>query len=256
MLGFYTNMQNNILNNTNISFKSNIRFIPYKNYRELADAPKIEVVREMWHMGHVKEVVNRGATEGIQYCLAGIMNNIKEKRDFIFHWWPDLLYNSKGKKFEHLIEIGKTLKNLAQKEKLKGLVIGGTSKMCDFDKSQYSLKLLNYLKKSIKMSDKKDFTIFFSQNSKNADFIFPETAFVYKKNNDTYYVNCRDVDDSKEGLFDLLNKNEIRDHFGLIHIAGGDKIFLGLDSQEQIPNEFWNKNRFAKDAKKRGCKDA
>ena len=91
----------------------------------------------------------------------------------------------------------------------------------------------------IKVQDK--FTVFFAQNLNPEDWRPPESSFTYSKPNDTYYVNCKRCDKFRYDTSDLLDKNEIRNYFDFIHIAGEDKVFIGLDSQEQISNAFWNK---------------
>lgn len=236
------NMKDNRI--SNISFKSNIRFISAKEYETMAKSARTTLVSEMWNLSHVRNIDNKITTKRIKYCVAGTLND--NRKSVIFHLYPDLLYNSKGKKFKNLTEFAEMLRAMSKENSLKGLVIGGVSKPCDFDKGQYSLKLLNYLKKALNKSDRKNFSIFFAQNSRNPDSIeLPQSAFYYIKSNDTYYVNCQEVD-KNDKLFELLDKDSIRNHFDLIQIADKDKVYVGLRSNDEIPATFWNKNSFAK----------
>lgn len=250
MFIFYTNMQNNI--NSSISFKSNIRFIPYREYDRLSKLPRIGIVKEMSDINSVHQIKDYGATKDIKYCIAGVLKNLTEKKDFLFHWYPTKMYNDFGfgSPKDNLINIKTKLKELVKHNQLKGFLIGGFSKNCDNknnhyflgEKSELSDKLLKFLQRPFSFKNRKKFTMFFGQNSESN--WLPESHFVYSKPNDTYYVNSKCFMDYGSG--DLLDKDKIRKHFDLIHIADDDKVFIGLDSQEAIPNKFWNKNKFWK----------
>lgn len=251
MLVFYTNMQNKI---QNVSFKSNIRFIPYKEYERLVLEHNILQVKEMEKLEDVYEIISYGATKATNYCLAGVLKNSTEKRDFLFHWYPTKLYNDFGfgTRKDNLIKIGEQLKKLVKTNSLKGFVMGGLAKSCDSsnnhyylgERSELSVKLLNFFKKIFTLPERKKFTMFFAQKSE--DGWMPESVFVYSKQNDTYYVNSKFYRDYGGG--DLLDKDKIRNHFKYIQVADGDKVFIGLDSEDAIPNKFWNKNEFKKAA--------
>lgn len=238
-------MKNN--NVTNISFKSNIRFIPYKEYEKLSTIPKTDIVKEMWDIDSVCQIKDYGATKDVKYCLAGVLKNLTTKKDFLFHWYPTKLYESFGfgAPKDNLIKINTKLKEVIKHNQLKGFIIGGFSKNCDNkhnhyylgEKSELSKKLLKFLQRPFKLKNRKNFTIFSGQNPE--DKWLPESAFVYSKQNDTYYVNSKCYMDYGSG--DLLDKDKIRKHFDLIHVADDDKVFIGLDSQEAIPKEFWKK---------------
>lgn len=247
-------MQNNISNNSNISFKSNIRFVPSKEYKELLTNLGAKFVGEMWNINSVSEIKSCCYTDHINQCIAGVLkipNGISNVKQLIFHWFPDRLYENTVQNKDNLIQIGKKLEEFSKVGKLKGFIIGGTSRKCHVQslyENKLSIKLFNFLKKPFKLRKKDNFTIFFSQKTKKREFInFAESDFIYSKKNDTYYVNCSEFLGSKEPRWeDILEKNDIRNHFDFIHVADDDKVFIGSDSQEQIPNEFWNKNEFAK----------
>lgn len=249
MFGFNINMKNNAV--SNISFKSNIRFIPSNTYEDLVKSTRAHVSTEMSKVSELYEISSYGSTKGIKYCLAGVMNNLTQKKKLLFHWYPTKMYEDYGfgQKRSNLLDIETQLKKMT-KEKIRGFLIGGLSKSCDNEKlrnylgpkSELSFKLLNCFKKILKPSQKRKLTVFFSQNPKN-NWV-PESAFMYSKANDTYYVRCKHGSD----YFwkDLLTKEDIKNNFDYIKIADRDRVFIGLDSEEAIPNKFWNKNKFAR----------
>lgn len=103
---------------------------------------------------------------------------------------------------------------------------------------------MNYFKKILNSEERKRFTIFFGQNASELDGYNPKSAFLYSKHDDTYYVNCQKFDKSKYADIDILDKTDIKSHFDLINIAEQDKVFIGLESKEEIPKSFWQRNRF------------
>lgn len=239
---------------SNISFKSNIRFIDTINYKKIVKELNAPKVIEMWNIDSVRQIKSCSETDHINQCIAGVLQ-IPQKanrvQSLIFHWCPDRLYENLPQNKDNLIQIGKKLEEFSKVRKLKGFIIGGTSRKCHVQscyENKLSVKLFNFLKKSFKLGKKNNFTIFFSQKTKKREFInFSESAFIYSKKNDTYYVNCSEFFGSKKtGWENILKKNDIRNHFDYIHVADDDKVFIGLESEEEIPNEFWNKNEFEK----------
>lgn len=245
-------MQNNISNNTNISFKSNIRFISNREYKNLLNRIPGVYAREMSDLKYAELIKDNGLTDGIKFCVAGVLNNLTKGEDFIFHWFPNCMFRGifNQYKLPNLIEITDKLKEVKKSDELKGFLIGGLSKSIKKDKNKISLRLLNALKRPFKLQERTKFTMFFSQNFNKLNGKYPESAFAYSKSKDTYYVNAGSYAGFDEQRFaDLLDKDEIRDHFDFIHVADDDKVFIGSDSQERIPNEFWKKNTFAEQSK-------
>lgn len=230
-------------NFSSVSFTSNIRFIPFSRYEKIAKEPDATRVSEMWNLNHVREIENKakGATDGIIYCVAGIIKNVEkttgQKVDFLFHWFPKPMFE--GDRFycsgQHS-ELKEAIKNAAKSKDSKGFLIGGISKDAPYSNS-LSLRLINFLKHPFKKEHRNHFTMFFSQDCKDADIYHrPKSAFVYDKKTDTYYVNCQK--DVKGKFRDLMNKDKIKQHFDYIHISPEDKVFIG---REQVPREFFNK---------------
>ncbi len=241
-------MQNKV---QNISFTSNIRFVSNSKYTKLSSSVHTKVVKEMSHAAEARTVEKCGATSGIVFCIGGILKDLEYKNNFIFHWFPTEIVSDKPKsQYIRNAESLKTfIKNIPENSNLKGLLIGGLAKGSPKE-SLLSIRLLNLLKRSAKHIQKQDFSVFFSQKADGVKFesLWPEAAFVYNKPLDTYYVNCKkfqyiDPSNTKDarGLWiDLLDKNEIRDHFDYISISPNDKVFIG---SKQIPNEEFNKNK-------------
>lgn len=228
------------------SFKSHIRFIDSRDYEYVLRQAGAGFSKEMWQLNDVDKFENSQATERILYCIAGVMRNLTEKSDYLFHWYPKRLFENDGygSKNDNLTKIEAKLKELSKSNKLEGLLVGGMSKDYSREKSKMSLKVLNVLKNAIRPENKDNFTVFFAQNIKNNESNWPETAFLYSNVNDTYYIRCRHS--ASNYRYDIWGEDNIRKHFDFIHIADKDKVFLDLDSQDVVPNEFWNKNKFAK----------
>jgi len=227
-----------VMNNmtSNINFTSNIRFISCARYEKLTNKPDLIKVQEMWQLGQVKEVQKKGATGTIIYCVAGIIKDLNKKSDYIFHWFPTNMFKADPTTAKNQLKIKKAMEYMAKNKEVKGFLIGGICKK-DAYVNALSMKLINFIKTPFKKTERKDFTMFFAQDTKYA-FAWdrPQSAFLYNKETDTYYVNCKSAQDGR--WHDLLNKDEIRKHFDYISISPNDKVFIG---HEQIPNEFFNK---------------
>lgn len=205
---------------------------------KLLTAPKVRLVSEMWQLKQVEEVHENGATKEIIYCVAGIIKDIEKKSDYIFHWFPSKMFNCDSSPTKYQLEIKDALQDIAKTKEVKGFLIGGISKKDAFV-NFLSMKLINFIKTPFKKTEQKDFTMFFSQNAKYSSYWErPQSAFIYNKKNDTYYVNCKTSRNEK--WHDLLNKDEIRNHFEYISISPHDKVFIG---REQISNDFFNKSK-------------
>lgn len=243
-------MKNNTI--SNINFTSNIRFIPYNRYKKLTNLYQTKFVKEMSNIDEICEFEQNCATEEIIQCLAGVFMDLKNKINQVFHLYPDKLYNGLGQKLINLIQIGDKLIEMIKTGAFKGALFGGIT-LDNHSPSKLCLKLFNFFKKIFKACEEKDITIFFAQNAKGKEYSQPQTAFIYCKKNDTYYVNCRNGRynykiKTCDTWQDLLDKYEIRDHFDYIHVSPKDKVFIGFESKETIPNEFWNKTKNKKAA--------
>ncbi len=241
---FHINMQNNI---SNISFKSNIRFIPYKTLDKMLNNSHVKYSGAMFDLCQINKVEQSSATKGIIYCVSGVLKNMSENIDYLYHWCPDYLFKKpSGKKDNSLLAIGKKLQETKTSNEVKGFIIGGLSKSCDTEKSELSLKLINYFKKMFNAKERSNFTVFFSQKTSDKKGFSPRSAFIYSKKEDTYYVNCQKFDIFKDEDVDILDKNQLKNNFDFINISDEDKVFIGIDSNEDIPKSFWQKNNFKK----------
>lgn len=228
----------NVKNETsNINFTSDIRFVSKSALRKLAKPADTITIEEMWHVKQVQPVQNKGATNCIAYCVAGVIKNLESKKDYIFHWFPTNIIRKDGYPTIAGNDIKNTLQGLSKsKSKQKGLLIGGISKLRK-DENFLSVKLINLLKTPFKRNREKDFTVFFSQKAQNPSLLgMPESALLYNKKSDTYYINCQNYKNSR--WQNLLKKEDIRDNFEYISISPNDRIFIG---SKQIPNNFFNK---------------
>lgn len=237
-------MQNNV---SKINFTSNIRFVPYPRYVKLAGNPKTISVGEMYKMEHVQDIEGLGSTDGIRICLAGTMNLLKKSISKIFHWYPKELFKHHALSKERLKAISNNVENIEDIDKYKIFAIGGVSK--GFPGQNFSsLRCLGFFKSKLKKVKPENITLFFAQNTKGAkDWKqTPRSAFVYSEKNDTYYVNCQkfiynapeDPNDHTGYWKDLLDKNEIKEHFGLIIASPKDKFFTE-NNPKVIPHTFW-----------------
>lgn len=224
---------------SNLSFTSNIKFVPYSRYERIADMGLLgtKFLYEMCDPRKITRITNRGVTDQIIYCLSGVVQNIKNKRAFLFHWQPKKIVKDNEECRNATAKISKSLKNISAKNKFKGVLFGLISK--DFaEENRWGKDLFKLLKKNFKIPNKKDYTMFLFQDAKGLKSTddWPKINFVYCKRNDTFYVNCRKTIDGK--WQDLRTKEQIRDHFGVIIPSANDKIFIG---NEQVPNSFWAK---------------
>lgn len=243
----YTIMQ--IENKNSLSFKSNIRFLPKAEFDRINLPRPLSYVREMSCLKDVQEVISSGETGGIKFCIGGILKLLDKNKNYIFHWYPTELFGSYKPflqiKTKDFTEIMCKIKELKELHKLKGFMIGGLSESCDEELAQSSMKLLNHLKRPFEQKTRENFTLFFAQKAIKSEGKYPESAFAYSVSDDTYFVNSGVYEDYNERFFhEHLSNESIKDNFKFIHIAPDDKVFIGLDSQEQIPNDFWNKNEF------------
>lgn len=251
MFWFYTIMENNI---SKINFTSNIRFVSYPKYKKLAGNLDNIAVHEMYSIDQVRDIDSLGTTEEIICCLAGTINLLKKAKSKIFHWFPSELFKDHPLSKKRLKEIGDYIQNTKNIERYKIVAIGGISKA--FPGNHFlSLKCLGFFKRKLKEVNPQNITLFFAQNAKGAKNWkhTPESALIYNKKSDTYYVNCRKFiynipEDSKDhtGYWkDLLDKDEIKEHFSLIIASPKDKFFAGKKAEE-IPYTFWRKNELLK----------
>jgi len=236
MFWFYTGMQNNV---SNISFTSNIRFVPYPKYREIADMGLFgtKFAEEIHDISKVRNITNRGATEEIIFCLAGMVQNLKSKKLFLSHWFPTKIVEDDRRCKRNSKKLASKLNKISANNQFKGVFFGLISE--DFIKeNKMGKKLFKLFKDNFKIPNKKDYTLFLFQDAKDLKSTdnWPKINFVYSKRDDTYYVNCRKTIGKK--IHDLLTKDEIRNHFGVILPSNNDKFFVG---DEQVPNNFWTK---------------
>ena len=235
---------------SNISFTSKIRFVPSITVDKIIQKTLTVPVTEMFEVNHVKKINKTGATKRVLYCVAGLLKDIKYKENKIFHWFPNRVVDDTYPCKCRSEKLKLAMSTLSEKNEYKGFLIGGILRDHPFE-NWLSAKMINLLKRGFKHVEKKDFTMFFSQdakNIKNLELHVPESSFVYCEKNDTYYVNCKkyiynDLDNYQDesGVWhDLLDKNEIRNHFEYISVSPNDRVFAG---GEEVPKSFWDKNK-------------
>lgn len=213
--------------------------------------PETKFVKEMYDTKDLVKVKSKAKTHGIRFCVASLIGEVKNKKiqnPRMAHLFPDGFFiKSNGQQF--LQKLQDALLNIPEEKTIKGLIIGGVSEAHD-ENGRLSVKLLRFLKENTEHIKEKDFTIMFSQTGKKTKFLnaevkhSPETAYLYWRERDTYYVNCgsRSAHNMEE-FKDILDKDGIRNHFEFIKPSENDNFFTG---SERIPNEFLEKNDFVK----------
>lgn len=233
---------------SNISFTSDIRFVTQNTYKRLINQSNVVKVSLMYRLNHVASFNKKGASEGISSCIGGINRNLSDNITDVFHWDSCAFANVGYVEQLENQEITDALSILAKLKKIKGLLIGGVAS--PHEDFPFSLKMVNFLKLPLKKTKKADFSMFLFQKKYKSKLInYPESAFLYDKEKDTYYINCTETKRLKANTYkrrDIMNRHKIRDHYGVIKISDNDKVFVGLKSKIPIANKFWNKNDIVK----------
>lgn len=224
---------------SNISFTSDFRFVSYKTYLKLCQRQGNTVVTEMIKPQSAEEIKTSASTDAIIYCLSGVIKNLKTKiQEKIVHIQPKFVGGEKDRNKKNLGEFLKYINGIEQKESLGGFIFGGLNKESPLENS-FSVKLFNALKRTIKCSDKNNFTLFLMQDAKVKDsHHWPEISFFRDKTEDTVYLNIAKFKGDK--ICDVLEPKEIRDHFGYIFASPNDRFF---SYGKQISHEFLNKSK-------------
>jgi len=213
-------MINNI---STTSFSSGIYFIPKKELRQLAYT-SYESRRSYFTTTkpYVKEIFeggidtvktlkdqDKGFTEGLIYCLGGLLKEGKNK--LMFHFYPpDFIAD--------MPVIKKKVQDININGNLKGLIIGGSYfpgkdlSTC----SDQSLEIFSNLKKVFKKFKNKDFTIFYGQKNTNSS-LNKETDFLYDNINDNYFISINT---------DEITPENIKNHYKFIRISPNDEVFI------------------------------
>lgn len=223
---------------SNISFTSNIRFIPNYAYNYLLKAPDTIIIKEICSLTGVKKINKNCATGDIYYCTAGIVKDLAQKEDYIFHWNPKSLFQDCN--IKNLIPLKNKLHEIRDNE-LKGLLIGGNFGQ-DSTYKRLSKKLLTFLTKPFKKSPNCDFTIFYGQQYKGDQkyLLMSYSNLFYQKESDTYFINCVNFNRDLGKWKDLLDLQSIKDCFKYIKISPNDKVYI---YDEFIPTELLNKTK-------------
>jgi len=231
---------------SNISFTSKIKFIPHWEYKLRTKYLNPVKIGEITDIKEVKKFDKRGATEKIIVCIGGVIQDLRSKRKRLFHWLPVGIVEDSQPSRENSKKITTTLQKTPKHHKLKGFIIGGYAKS-DKWLHEFSVKIFNTLKRSLKHVEDKDFTIFFAQREPRKINIYrekPQTAFIYSNISDTYYVNCRKIKNmglknpQDQDFQDLLSKEEIYDYFDYIKLSPNDRVYA---RGRKTPNSFWDK---------------
>lgn len=213
-----------IKNTTNTTFSSKIYFVPQNELRQLAHtcygghrsfvtvmAPDVKKIHE-GGLCSVKNLQNneKGFTEGIIYCIGGLLKEGNNR--LMFHFFPPNALTDMPK-------IEEAIKNIDKNGKLKGLFIGGaySPEENKHSTSKESLALLGNLKKIFKNIPNKDFTIFYGQKKSHKNET-KNTSFLYDSAQDNYLIN---IDVPK------ITPKNIKNYFKFTRISPNDEVFIG-----------------------------
>ena len=191
--------------NNNISFKSNIIFIPTLKF-----ANNHNKGIYIGYQHNVPNIIKAGNffSESIRTCTGGgIINNSKEAIGF--HLWDDKINK---KKFQDLvIKMFRYIKNPQ-----RGLLIGGKNLSTNPYSLEQFTKFKNEFEKRI------PFVTIFEKHKHQKS----ESHFAYSTNNDTWLISTIYV--TKDGsLQQIKSVNDLKEAFERIKIAKGDRLFIG-----------------------------
>lgn len=228
-------MQNNISNNSNVSFKANIRFVTSKDYSAMAKTLQPLIFSEMRQLDEIETVLLDSCTSNIKNCVAGVLKKMNNFKQYAFHWFSGCMTK------DALLKVETKLKRTKKKTHLGGFAIGGEV-MClgECRESSAGQHVIGTLAKCFSKEELEKFSLFLGQKNYFKNLHFSRTCFIYSKKEDTYYVNSQ-LCLPEIGYKDVTTREDIRDNFEYINIANDDKVFIGLNSEDAIPREFLNK---------------
>ncbi len=199
MFDFYFNM-----NNTNISFKSNIRFIDRNTYNKLKKVNYITFWHDAPNILKAKEFYS----EGIKTCTAGgVINSQQEAAGF--HILDDKINK---KNFNTII----TSLFESIKKPNRALLIGSKELKDDVYSIEQFKKFKQIFQKKIKNVS------FFEQHM----FENSQTHYHYDSRTDTWTLFSEYQKKPNGNHFQIKNLNRLKECFKNISIAEGDKLFI------------------------------
>ena len=193
------------MKNSNISFKSNIRFIDRNTYNKLKKTNHIS----FWHDRPNILKATEFYSEGIKTCTGGgIINPQKEAAGF--HIWDD---KTNKKNFNTIIaSLFRYIKNPE-----RALLIG--SKELKDDK--YSIEQFKNFKQ-VFQNKIKNVTLFEQHNFENS-----QTHYHYDSETDTWSLFSEYQKKPNGNYFQIKNLKRLKECFKNISIAEGDRLFIG-----------------------------
>ena len=201
------------MGNSNISFKSNIRFVDRNTYNKLKKVNYINFWYDKAHILKAKEFYS----EGIKTCTGGgIINSQKEAAGF--HIWDN---KTNKKNFNTIIaSLFRYIKNPE-----RALLIG--SKELKDDK--YSIEQFKNFKQVFQKKIK-NVSLFEQHRFENS-----QTHYHYDSNTDTWTL-FSEYRKNPNGIYlQIKNLKRLKECFKNISIAEGDKLFIG--NKEITPKE-------------------
>lgn len=230
-----TYMNNQISSQNNINFTQKIKFVPRKTIRRRARGFGVTRIKEIWDVKSVKEIKRKGVTDGVVYCLVGIFKRNNDRSPKIFHFFPDKFYDkAEFHANKYLNNFRVAWSNLFKDVKSRIFIIGGGAKG-HVKEGGWSEDLFKELMVPIEGNPSHECTFFVGQKVREGYSDRPTLAFVHSKWRNTTYVTVVRKKLTGESV-DMLDKNEIKDHFELIKVSDKDKVYV---MGKRVANAFW-----------------
>lgn len=193
-------------NNNNISFKSNIRFVPIELERLNLRGQEIGFLTGEQNCIKASEFF----TYGIKTCTGGGLIT-PNKEALGFHYLDA--------SFSHFLNVNKFIKDLGKQIKPeRGLLVGGKSEA--LHGYIFSTRNFKKFKKGLQKLTK-NISIFECHKHP-----FSQTDFHYSLKNDTWTLYHCFI--NKRGKFDYIkNPDDLKKCYKKIQIADGDRLFIG-----------------------------
>ncbi len=202
------------MNNTSITFTSNIRFVNRAVYDKLSKANRIYYDHNRVNLLKADEFFS----EEIRTCTGGGLVNPKSEAEG-FHFWDDA---PNRKNFsEYINRLFRFVKNPK-----RGLLLGGK----ELEGHPYSIEQIEKFKK-VFLERVENLSIFEKYRYQNA-----ETHFHYSLKNDTWTLLTTFRRDKNSGMRTVKNIDDLLECFENIFIAEGDRLFIG--KKEILPENF------------------
>ncbi len=201
MFWFYSCMQNN-----NVSFTSNIRFVPWKVFSKMEKKNAILYYHDTPNILKADEFYSLD----IRTCTGGGLTKQSTGEGEGFHFWDDKITQKKAN--DNVISLIRFVKNPE-----RGLVIGGKR----LDENPFSVPLFYKFRDMIKerVQNLSEFCIHRFEDS--------QTHYHYDTKNDTWTI-CTEYRKTANSPQRAVNSlATLKNAFEKISIAPGDRLFIG-----------------------------